>query len=161
MLRERLSLRKKGDATYVLFQYGQRYNAEKSMLLKWFSKVCRFLKSVTQEQIIGFSTDVSQLEYMVDKVKEYHYKSVGFILDRGYFSKTNIRYMDKMGTPLLSWSKAAKSWYQSLFANIEILSRQTMCMAKQSWKGYMKMILLIDIFIYTSILPSRLLNENN
>ena len=34
---------------------------------------------------------------MVDKVTEYGYKKVGFILDRGYFSKDNIRYMEEGG----------------------------------------------------------------
>ena len=35
---------------------------------------------------------------MVDKVMEYGYKKIGFILDRGYFSKENIRYIDKQTT---------------------------------------------------------------
>lgn len=149
------------------------------------SKVCRFLKSVTQEQIIGFLndwnkkrdhkqciyisydstnknchagdidiieygkakddkglpvfnlalafdktnrvplfyeqypgsiTDVSQFEYMVDKVKEYHYKSVGFILDRGYFSKANIRYMDKNGYSFIIMVKGCKKLVSDLIA---------------------------------------------
>lgn len=149
------------------------------------SKVCRFLKSVTQEQIIGFLndwnkkrdhkqciyisydstnknchagdidiieygkakddkglpvfnlalafdktnrvplfyeqypgsiTDVSQFEYMVDKVKEYRYKSVGFILDRGYFSKANIRYMDKNGYSFIIMVKGCKKLVSVLVA---------------------------------------------
>lgn len=46
------------------------------------------------EEYPGSITDVSQFVYMVDKVIEYGYKSIGFILDRGYFSKDNIRYME-------------------------------------------------------------------
>ena len=42
----------------------------------------------------GSITDVAQFAYTVDKVKEFGYKKVGFILDRGYFSKDNIRYLD-------------------------------------------------------------------
>ena len=46
------------------------------------------------EEYPGSITDVSQFSYMVDKVIDYGYKNVGFILDRGYFSKDNIKYMD-------------------------------------------------------------------
>lgn len=31
LVKGKIITKKKGDATYVLFQYGQRYNAEKSM----------------------------------------------------------------------------------------------------------------------------------
>lgn len=34
---------------------------------------------------------------MLDKAQGYGYKRVGFILDRGYFSKANIDYMDSCG----------------------------------------------------------------
>ena len=46
------------------------------------------------EEYPGSITDVSQFRYMIDKVEQYNYKNVGFILDRGYFSKDNIRYME-------------------------------------------------------------------
>lgn len=36
-------------------------------------------------------TDVSQLQSMLEKAKGYGYHEVGFILDRGYFSRENIR----------------------------------------------------------------------
>ena len=49
------------------------------------------------EDYPGSIVDISQLEYMLGKAKEYGYKNVGFILDRGYFSKDNIRYMDHEG----------------------------------------------------------------
>ena len=39
------------------------------------------------EEYPGSVTDVSQFTFMVDKVLEYGYKQIGFILDRGYFSK--------------------------------------------------------------------------
>ena len=52
------------------------------------------------EEYPGSVTDVSQFTFMVDKVMEYGYKKIGFILDRGYFSKENIRYIDKNGYTL-------------------------------------------------------------
>jgi hypothetical protein len=49
------------------------------------------------EEYPGSIVDVSQLRYMVDTAASYGYRNVGFILDRGYFSKANISYMDRMG----------------------------------------------------------------
>lgn len=49
------------------------------------------------EKYPGSITDVAQLRYMVDKANGYGYKNIGFILDRGYFSKKNIEYMDASG----------------------------------------------------------------
>ena len=49
------------------------------------------------EEYPGSIVDVSQLQYMLEKAKSYGYRNVGFILDRGYFSKGNIAYMDDCG----------------------------------------------------------------
>ena len=49
------------------------------------------------ETYLGSIADISQLEYMLGKAKGYGYKNIGFILDRGYFSKGNIRKMDEYG----------------------------------------------------------------
>ncbi len=49
------------------------------------------------EQYPGSVNDVSQLQFALNKAKSYGYKKVGFILDRGYFSKANIEYMDQCG----------------------------------------------------------------
>lgn len=43
----------------------------------------------------GSIVDVSQLQYMLDSAYAYGYRQVGFILDRGYFSRQNIEYMDQ------------------------------------------------------------------
>lgn len=44
------------------------------------------------EKYPGSINDVSQLQFMVEKVKGYGYRNIGFVLDRGYFSKENLRY---------------------------------------------------------------------
>lgn len=49
------------------------------------------------EQYPGSIVDISQLQFMLEKAQGYGYRHVGFILDRGYFSKENIGYMDKCG----------------------------------------------------------------
>lgn len=49
------------------------------------------------ESYPGSIVDISQLQYTLGKAKGYGYRRVGFILDRGYFSKENIRFMDDNG----------------------------------------------------------------
>ena len=49
------------------------------------------------EEYAGSIVDISQLQYMLGKAQGYGYRKVGFILDRGYFSKENIEFMDRLG----------------------------------------------------------------
>ena len=49
------------------------------------------------EEYPGSVVDVSQLQFMLGKAKGYGYRNVGFILDRGYFCKDNIRFLDENG----------------------------------------------------------------
>lgn len=71
------------------------------------------------EEYPGSVTDVSQFTFMVDKVIEYGYKKIGFILDRGYFSKENIQYIDKNGYTFIIMCKGCKALVSSL-----VLERQ-------------------------------------
>ena len=66
------------------------------------------------EEYPGSITDVSQFVYMVDKVKDYGYRNVGFILDRGYFSKENIQYMDTNGFAFVIMVKGCKTLVSKL-----------------------------------------------
>ena len=43
----------------------------------------------------GSVNDCSQFKFLVDKALAYNYRRIGFILDRGYFSRANIEYLDK------------------------------------------------------------------
>lgn len=66
------------------------------------------------EEYPGSITDVSQFICMVDKVNEYGYRKVGFILDRGYFSKDNIRYMEEGNHAFVLMVKGRKALVSSL-----------------------------------------------
>ena len=66
------------------------------------------------EEYPGSVTDVSQFTFMVDKVIEYNYKKIGFILDRGYFSKDNIRYIDENDYTFIIMCKGRRSLVSSL-----------------------------------------------
>ena len=66
------------------------------------------------EEYPGSINDVSQLRYMVDKAVAYHYRGIGFICDRGYFSKGNIEYLDKHGFSFLLMVKGCKPLVSAL-----------------------------------------------
>ena len=66
------------------------------------------------EEYPGSITDVSQFTFMVDKAIEYGYKKIGFILDRGYFSKENIQYIDENGYTFIIMCKGCKALVSSL-----------------------------------------------
>ena len=56
----------------------------------------------------GSIVDISQLQFMLEKSEGYGYKHIGFILDRGYFSKGNIHYMDSKGYSFVIMVKGMK-----------------------------------------------------
>lgn len=56
----------------------------------------------------GSINDVSQLQFMLEKAAGYGYKKAGFILDRGYFSEANIRFMEKNGYDFIIMVKGCK-----------------------------------------------------
>ena len=62
----------------------------------------------------GSINDVSQLQYMIDRAKGYGYKKIGFILDRGYFSKKNIEYMEESGYSFVIMVKGMASFVNDL-----------------------------------------------
>lgn len=66
------------------------------------------------EEYPGSINDVSQFSHMVDKVIEYGYKNIGFILDRGYFSEDNIRYMEENNYAFIIMVKGRKKLVSSL-----------------------------------------------
>ena len=43
----------------------------------------------------GSINDIAQFHCTIDRARGYGYKGIGFILDRGYFSKENICYLDE------------------------------------------------------------------
>ena len=58
----------------------------------------------------GSLNDISQLTCMIDKAHGYGYRHIGFILDRGYFSKANLEYMEKNGYSFLIMVKGMKDF---------------------------------------------------
>ena len=61
------------------------------------------------EKYPGSIVDVSQLEFMLEKAKAYGYRNATFILDRGYFSEYNFKYMDDNGYDFIILLKGKKN----------------------------------------------------
>ena len=74
----------KADAGLPVFNYALAFDTENKEPLFY-------------EKYPGSINDVTQLQIMLDKAAGYGYKKIGFILDRGYFSRSNIAAMDKHG----------------------------------------------------------------
>ena len=71
------------------------------------------------EEYPGSIVDVSQLQQMLLKAKGYGYRQTGFILDRGYFSKENIHFMDKNGYEFIIMMKGMKSLVRDLVLSVK------------------------------------------
>jgi len=62
----------------------------------------------------GSVVDISQLQHTLKKAKSYGYEHIGFILDRGYFCKENICFMDGNGYDFVIMVKGMKSLVSEL-----------------------------------------------
>ena len=71
------------------------------------------------EDYPGSIPDVSQLQHTLNKAKSYGYEHVGFILDRGYFCKENIEFMDENGYDFVLMVKGMKSFVSDLVLEVQ------------------------------------------
>ena len=68
------------------------------------------------EDYCGSVVDVSQLEFAVARAEALGYRNIGFILDRGYFSKDNFTFLDERKTPYIVCLKGRADVAASLIA---------------------------------------------
>ncbi len=71
------------------------------------------------EEYPGSINDVAQFQCMVAKAKGYGYRNIGFILDRGYFAKDNIEYMDACGYSFVMMTKGMSAFVSSMILDIK------------------------------------------
>ncbi|MBR2550753.1 MAG: transposase [Clostridiales bacterium] len=86
---------KDGENDKPVFNYSVAYDSNNSEPLFY-------------EDYCGSIVDISQLQYMLERARGYGYRKIGFILDRGYFSKGNIHYMDDCGYDFVIMMKGMK-----------------------------------------------------
>lgn len=71
------------------------------------------------ESYPGSIVDISQLQHTVKKTKGYGYEHIGFILDRGYFCKENISFMEDNGYDFVIMAKGMKSLVSELVLEVK------------------------------------------
>ena len=91
----------KVDLGVPIFNYSIAYDTQNAIPLFY-------------EAYPGSITDISQLECTIRKAQGYGYRNIGFILDRGYFSKDNIRLMDECGYEFVLMVKGMNSLVDEL-----------------------------------------------
>ncbi len=91
----------KVDAGLPIFNYVIAYDTHNSEPLFY-------------EKYPGSITDISQLEFMLDKVYGYGYRKIGFILDRGYFSKQNLESIEQKGCSFVIMVKGMASFVNQI-----------------------------------------------
>lgn len=91
----------KVDKGKPIFNYAIAYDVKNS-------------KPLFYEAYLGSIADISQLECTLSKANGYGYKNIGIILDRGYFSKDNIRKMDSYGYDFVIMVKGMASLVEEL-----------------------------------------------
>ena len=87
----------KVDAGLPIFNYSVAYDVNNR-------------EPLTYEKYPGSINDVSQLQFIIAKMKSYGYNNIGFILDRGYFSKENLKFMDDNGFSFIIMVKGMKNF---------------------------------------------------
>lgn len=70
------------------------------------------------ESYPGSIVDVSQLQHTLKKAKSYGYEHAGFILDRGYFCKENIHFMDENGYDFVIMVKGMKAFVSDVVLQV-------------------------------------------
>lgn len=91
----------KDDKDLPIFNYAVAYDTENKEPLFY-------------EQYPGSIVDISQIRLMLDKAEGYGYRKIGFILDRGYFCRENLRYLDQHGYEFVIMIKGMESTINKL-----------------------------------------------
>ena len=71
------------------------------------------------ENYPGSSPDVSQLAYTIQRAKDYGYKKITFLLDRGYFSEGNIHEIDNAGYSFIIMGKGKSQFLMNAISSVK------------------------------------------
>ncbi len=97
---------------------------------------CTNREPLFYEEYPGSIVDVSQLKFMLEKAKAYGYANVGFILDRGYFSRDNIAYMDACGFDFVLMVKGMSKLVSALVDSVRGTFETSRNSAIREYKTY-------------------------
>ena len=100
----------KEDRDIPIVNYSAAYDQERSIPLFY-------------ETYPGSIVDNTQCDIMVKKAKEYGYKNIGFILDRGYFSKKNIKHLTKQEYEFILMAKGNAKFVREAVEEVRLAIR--------------------------------------
>ena len=80
---------------------------------------CKNREPVIYQDYFGSIPDIAELQYMVDQCVGYGYKNLSFILDRGYFSKTNLHYLKSKGYAYIIMMKGKQELVRELIRKVQ------------------------------------------
>ncbi len=100
------------------------------------------------ESYPGSIVDISMLEYMVQKAKGYGYKNISFILDRGYFSRENLFFMDQHNYGFIIMAKGAAKFLRSLV-------EEAMGTFEVERKNFIQKFMVYGTTIYRKVFPEE------
>lgn len=97
-------------------EYGNAKDGNRSVPIinKGEAYDCNNREPLFYESYPGSIVDVSMIKHMIDKARNYNYHDIGFILDRGYFSRKNLFYMDEHGYPFIIMAKGSAKFLHHL-----------------------------------------------
>lgn len=132
----------KNDVGSPIFNYSVAYDINNQIPLLY-------------ESYPGSIVDVSQLHYVIEKFQGYGYKNIGFVLDRGYFSKDNIKYMESCNYDYVIMVKGKASFVHQRITDHKgefelkdpALSKNILPMAQPFKQNFMQTMTMIAIFI--------------
>ena len=79
----------------------------------------------------GSIIDITECRKMVERANRYGCKDVGFILDRGYFSKQNVRFFEDNGYDYIVMAKGDASFIQDVI-------KESGAKVKNGYSGYLE-----------------------
>ena len=82
----------------------------------------------------GSIVDISQLQFILEKAEGYGYKHIGYVLDRGYFSKGNIHFMDSKGYDFVIMVKGMKKLVRELILEVHGTFEQSRASSIRAFK---------------------------
>ncbi len=84
-----------GDIQLIEYGHAKDSNNKVPIINQGMAFDSKYKEPLWYTSYPGSIVDVNTLIYTVETAKSYGYRNIGFILDRGYFAKQNLFYMDE------------------------------------------------------------------
>ena len=94
-----------GESEEVEYGNAEDRDHNTPIISKGVAYDCNNREPLFYDSYPGSIVDIFMIKHMADKARDYSYHDIGFILDRGYFSRGILSYMDEHGYPFIITAK--------------------------------------------------------